>query len=418
MAKIKNKLLTLSFAASLFAISSNAIDLDAAISMALHKNPDLLVQYANLEESKQNIQLTKSSFNPKLDLSYGYNKRNRVIGTQTEEDGTLSTIISYNLFNGFKDLSNNQSAKFLSKASMYSLEALKNDIALNTKKAYINVLDKINALETFESEYELFNKQLNDAKNRYEQGLLARNDLLQVQVNMSNAKQNVVKAKSDVKISKIKLSNIIGGIDLSNENFEKLKDTNLNLLIDDLTKLEDRSEIKALKMNIESLKKQQTATKGSYLPTLNASFSHNRYYEDLSFNETNGVNNQNIAGLNASWNLYNGGKDKTQLAIYNTQISKIKAQLVKTRLDIQLQYEDAKLNLEVAKDNYETAALALEQAKENYNIVKNRFAEGISTSTDLTDANFLLTSAKQRYSRAYFDKYLSIATLHRVFEIM
>ena len=48
--------------------------------------------------------------------------------------------------------------------------------------------------------------------------------------------------------------------------------------------------------------------------------------------------------------------------------------------------------------------------------MKNRFLEGISTSTDLTDANYLLTQAKQGYNRAYFDKYLAISTLDRIFE--
>lgn len=88
----------------------------------------------------------------------------------------------------------------------------------------------------------------------------------------------------------------------------------------------------------------------------------------------------------------------------------------KTKLDIKLQYENAKSNLQVSSENLETSKLALLQAQENYAIVKNRFLEGISTSTDLTDANYLLTQAKQGYNRAYFDKYLAISTLDRIFE--
>ena len=77
----------------------------------------------------------------------------------------------------------------------------------------------------------------------------------------------------------------------------------------------------------------------------------------------------------------------------------------KTKLDIKLQYENAKSNLQVSSENLETSKLALLQAQENYAIVKNIFLEGIATSTDLTDANYLLTQAKQGYNRAYFDKY-------------
>lgn len=418
MKRIKNKLLTLSLVASVYATGASALDLDGAVYIALHKNPDLLAQYATFDESKQNVELRDSDFRPKLDLSYAYNKRDDVNVGANKEDGTFAAKLSYNLFNGFKDISNKQSAKFLSKSSKFSLEALKNDIALDTKKAYINVLDKQNALETFEVEFELFEKQYIDAKNRYDQGLMARNDLLQVQVNMSNAKQNVVRAKADVNIAKIELSNILGGMDLKNEKIEKLKDSSLNNPKVDETVLDNRSEIQALKMNLESLRKQQKATKSTYYPKVDASVSHNRFYEDLGFNENDGsIDDQNVFNLTASWNLYDGGSTKTQVAIYNTQMARLKAQLAKTTLDVKLQYENAKSDLNVANDNYKTASLALEQAKENYNIVRNRFSEGISTSTDLTDANFLLTSAKQRFSRAYFDKYLSIATLYRVLEV-
>ena len=50
------------------------------------------------------------------------------------------------------------------------------------------------------------------------------------------------------------------------------------------------------------------------------------------------------------------------------------------------------------------------QAKENYNIVKSRFDEGVSSSTDLIDANYLLTQAKQNFYKAYFDKYISVGS--------
>lgn len=164
MKRIKNKLLTLSLVASVYATGASALDLDGAVYIALHKNPDLLAQYATFDESKQNVELRDSDFRPKLDLSYAYNKRDDVNVGANKEDGTFAAKLSYNLFNGFKDISNKQSAKFLSKSSKFSLEALKNDIALDTKKAYINVLDKQNALETFEVEFELFEKQYIDAK--------------------------------------------------------------------------------------------------------------------------------------------------------------------------------------------------------------------------------------------------------------
>ena len=169
-------------------------------------------------------------------------------------------------------------------------------------------------------------------------------------------------------------------------------------------------------MNLQSIKELEKSMKAGYYPKVDTSVSYNKYYDEVSKKIEDKEENQNIANVTATWNLYNGGYDESQGAIYKTKYLSAMSLLSKTKLDIKLQYEDAKSNYEVAIDNLETSKLALLQAQENYSIVKNRFSEGISTSTDLTDANYLLTQAKQGFNRAYFDKYLAISTLDRIFE--
>ncbi|MGB5791434.1 TolC family protein [Poseidonibacter sp.] len=411
MKKIKTKLLAISLVASIFTTNVPALTIEESGQIALKENLNIQSKNYDYLESIENISSTNSTLLPKVDLSYSYNDRDEVNSGQVDTDATLSEKISYNLFNGFKDIADKNSAKFLSKSSNFSLNALKQDIILDTKIAYINYLDKQNALDTYISAYKLFQEQYEDSKNRYNQGLIAKNDLLQVQVNMSSAKQNVVKAKGDVRIAKYNLSNILGGKDLSNEAIEKLDEKKLVIKKYDEKALENRSEIQALKMNIEAIKEQTKSSRSAYYPKINASLSHNKYYEDINTNE-----DQNIASLSASWNLFNGGFDKSKTTIYKTRLLKAKAQLVKTNLDIKLQFENANSDLEVAIDNLQTAVLSLELALENYDIVKNRFSEGVSTSTDLSDANFLLTQARQNHNRAYFDKFLALSTLDRVIE--
>lgn len=412
----KIKLITLSLTA-FFAVNINAMTLNEAVDIALKNNFDIQGKKYDYIESLENVKSNKSNFMPKLDLGYSYLNRDDANIGELEEEAAASIALSYNLFNGFKDLALTQSSNFLSESSQYSLNAIKQDIVLNTKIAYIDFLDKKNELETYKSALKLFQEQFVDSMNRFEQGLIAKNDLLQVQVNTSSAKQNVVKAQGALKVSKHKLSNILGGIDLTYEVIEDLDEKSLQISSFDEKQLENRSEIQALNMNLKSIKELEKSVKSGFLPKVDASISHNKYFDGLStksFDE--GEENQNIAKLSASWNLYNGGYDSAQTEIYKTKYLSAISLLNKTKLDIKLQYESAKSDLEVAIDNLETSKLALLQAKENYSIVKNRFAEGISTSTDLTDANYLLTQAQQGFNRAYFDKYLAISTLDRIFE--
>lgn len=413
-----NKFLKTTITIALFSTSSYALNLDEAIKIALENNYDL--QNKNIEVSQQidNVNISKSSFLPKLDLSYGYSNIDKPTSSQYNDSGTLSTTISYNLFNGLKDISNLDIANLDLKSTQYYKESLKFDTILNVKNAYVKYLNMQNTKDTFEVQYKLFKKQFEDSKVRYEQGLLAKNDLLQVQVNMSNALQNLTNAKANVEISKLELSNILGGKDLSNETIEKLDESKLdNFKIENQT-IENRSELKALNLNLEALNKNEVVLNSSFYPKVDGSFSHKNYYENSAFGRyDSGVDEQSVASINLSWNIYNGNSDKTKKLINKKEIVKLQNSIKKTKLQLNLQLQTAKLNYEVAKANYETATLSLDQAKENYNIVRNRFDEGVSSSTDLIDANYLLTQGKQNYYKAFFDKYISLETLKRVLEI-
>ena len=413
----KIKLIALSLTAFL-AVNANALNLDEAVNIALKNNFDIQGKNYDYLESLENVKVNRAGFLPKLDTAYTYTNTDEANSGFESDDGVASVTLSYNLFNGFKDMALKDSANYLSESSQYSLDATKQDIVLETKTAYINYLDKLNALETYKSAYSLFQEQYENSKNKFEQGLIAKNDLLQVQVIMSNSKQNVVKAQGDLKVAKHKLSNILGGIDLSNEKIENLDEKSLVASNYDEKQLENRSEIQALSMNLKSIRELEKSANAGYYPKINASVSHNEYYDGFTNDRPqNKEDNQNIAKVSATWNLYNGGADLAQSEMYKKRYLSVNSLLNKTIHEINLQFENAKSNLEVATDNLETSRLALLQAQENYEIVKNRFNEGISTTTDLTDANYLLTQAKQGYNRAYFDKYLAISTLDRIFEI-
>ncbi|MEZ4694131.1 MAG: hypothetical protein R2837_09120 [Aliarcobacter sp.] len=86
---------------------------------------------------------------------------------------------------------------------------------------------------------------------------------------------------------------------------------------------------------------------------MNASVSHNEYYDGFTNDRPQrGEDNQNIAKVSASWNLYNGVR-LIWLKVKYTKKRYLSANslLNKTIHEINLQYESAKSNLEVAIDN-------------------------------------------------------------------
>ena len=70
----------------------------------------------------------------------------------------------------------------------------------------------------------------------------------------------------------------------------------------------------------------------------------------------------------------------------------------------------------VSAGRIELARVGIEQAEENYRITDNQFRERVATTTDLLDARFLLSRARDEYNNAVYNVSLSLAALERVVE--
>ena len=303
--------------------------------------------------------------------------------------------------------------KDLFESSKFIYEATKQDLILRVKTKYINYILKQKNSQTFSEALKLYEKQYEDSSNFFAQGLIAKNELLEVEVQMLQAKQNLQNAKKDEKISKYELENIIG---------TKLVDKVEQIKIDDSisfdkTDIENRSELKALSLLVKSFISISKSSQSGYMPKVDASFSVNKYGEDISpNNRTDYPDDQSIASININWNLYNGEKDKLSVLINRKKARQYEMQLKDLKQQIELQYVNANEELEVSKLNLKTARKALETSKLNYEIVVNKVQEGLSSNKDLIDANYLFTKSKQNYFSAYYDRYLAIAILQRVLE--
>lgn len=407
---MKNKIIGLSLFTCL---NLFALDINQAVDTAIKNNYSLKQQHYVLEESELNLDSSYSGYKPKLDLSYTYNNRNQIISGQIKKDSTASATVSYNLFNGFMDKYNIDASEHLYESSKLTYEAAKQDLILNVKSKYIDFLLEQKNTQTFTEALKLFEKQYEDSSNFFAQGLIAQNELLEVEVQMLQATQDLQNAKTNTKISKHELENVLG-----TKIVDEVESINLNENISfDKNNIENRSELKALELISQSYTSLAKGSQSGYMPTIDASFSVNKYGDDTNPSDRVGYpNSQSIGTVSVNWNLYNGDSDKTAVLINRKKASQYKMQLEDLKQKIELQYENSHEQLEVSKLNLKTANKALETAKLNYEIVVNKVQEGLSSNKDLIDANYLLTQSKQNYFSAYYNRYLAIATLQRVLE--
>jgi len=75
--------------------------------------------------------------------------------------------------------------------------------------------------------------------------------------------------------------------------------------------------------------------------------------------------------------------------------------------------KQAYLDLVEAEKNIPVAQSAVVQAEENFRLYKEQYAEQMATSTDVLDAQTLLTEARKNYYNALSDYHIAKAHLGR-----
>ena len=415
---MKKIILSTLAAVSLFSINASALNMNSAVEAALLNNNVLKEQSYKIKEYDENVKGAKTAYNPTFDVDYSYDAKNNERSTQTKHDSAFNAKLSYNLFNGYSDKYTISSAQKNLLSTQYAFEATKQDIILKTKEDFISYLKNRRNTIVQQNAVKLFQKQYDDSKNFYEQGVrVALNNLLEVEIELLQAKQRLLKSKSAQKIAKMQLYTTMGLY--INEDIDEVQlENSENILASfDKKELNNRNEIKALKMYKEALLNNKKSLKGNYYPKVDASLEHKRYGDTVGLNEKDGsYEPQNVGKVTLSWNLYNGGKDESDMVVYRHQMSQVNAQINDMKLKIDLQYSSAEEQYILTSENLKISTKALEQSRVNYEIVDNRFKEGVSTSKDLIDANYLLTQAQENYYSAYYDKIFAKATLERIFE--
>ena len=396
---------------------SFALTIDEAVEYAMQNNHTIKQSEFDFLASQERTSQQQASFLPRVDLYYNYSERNRVLSpTAQKRDSAAGVRMTYNLFNGLSDKYGVDSAKFVEQNRYLLYSATKRDIALETKNRFVEYLKTYKNQEIAKSSLDMFEKHFTDASNYFEQGLIARNELLEVEVQMLEARQLYRSAQRQVEIAKKSLENIIG-MDIDTP----IQDIYLEAIELKYAQMQEglihRDEVAALQNMTQSVHSAIKANRGNFLPQANIALSHSEYGNSWDLSSQNSPNSQRVASLELQWNIFAGGAHRSQEKIYRHEASGLSEKTQELIKEIELQFDRSWSQYEMMADNVATAKQALQAAQENYDISQRQFYEGLLKSSDLITANHLLARAKQNYNYAMYDKMIAVYTIKRVAQI-
>lgn len=322
------------------------------------------------------------------------------------------------IFTGFKLSSSSNIAEYNYEAAKEDYNRDEQNLILNIKKAYWNLFKAEKVKEFVKQNEEQIKAHLNDIQNFYNQGLSTKNDLLKVQVELSNAQLREIDAQNNVKLARLSLNNIIN-IPLLTET--KIQDSiisqaNRNFELDQLIykASENRPELKSLQYKIKTGESAVTLAQSGWFPQiyLTGNYYYSRPNQRIipaqdKFKDTWDVS------LTLSYDLWNWGAagDKTEQA--EAQLEQVKDSYKIISDNIQLEVTQSYLNIIQNKEKISVSLESVKQAKENYRVTNEMFKNGLALNTDLLDAEVALLQANTNYIQALVDYEIAKAELEK-----
>ncbi len=371
------------------------------------------VEIARLDE-----RIGRSAFLPRVDAAYTANQLDEDGAFENSENSSLTGRVSWNVFSGFRDRYRVESAELIRKTKAFELDSLLQDIKHGVAVRYLDIFDKQNRLNIAKEEYNLLVRRYVDAENRHSVGLIRKNDLLKIKVDMDNAQQKMKQAEAGYEKSVNLLENMIGesldGRDPAFTEFESLP----AVLGEDAyeARIQNRNEIKALETAAEAEKKKVLSAESAYYPSVDLVGAWSLYGDDYVMGLGDDSEDELRLQINVNINLYDGGKKYYDIRKAKLNVSRVEKDLYELKQDFATELENILLDYYVTLENLKVSETGISQADENLRVADISFKEGVETATDVLDAIFSLSRAKYNYVNAKNALYLNYFGLRRMID--
>ncbi len=394
--------------------------LDKCLKIAIANNPTIRAAISNTEVFKNRVGRARAEYFPKFDISNGYSFDNQsafmsIFDLDVNSFEMFNIGISQLIFDFGKTGTAIDIQKTHLSAEKAELRATINDIAFNVKQAYFTLLLAFHTQDVIKESVEQYEQLLAQAKAFYEVGSKPKIDVLTAEVNLSNAKLDLIRAKNRVEVAFASLNNTMG---LPESPVYRLKDK-LRYLEEVFefkemiqTAYDNRPDFKSAVLKVKASEKEVKLAKKDYFPTIKggAGFNLTAFDTDLGSNIDEGWR----AGVNLDLPILNPYLTHKKINEAKAAYEKETSDAESLKNDLYFQVKQAYTDFVEAKNSVPASEVALAQAEENYSLAKGRYEVGVGDPIELKDAELTYRSAKLAYYEALYDYNVALARIENV----
>jgi outer membrane protein len=424
------------------------LSLREAVEIALRESPILRGAVAELKAAEARLQMARSEKRWQLSV-------NAFASTGTE--GAILTspptiipsatmllprrtffdanaMLMFSIFTGGRLEALIHQAEAVRHATAAQLEAMRLDVALETKLAYRRALLAREMVRVAEVYVAATEERVRVDKVAAQVGRIPEFWVLRSEAELANARQMLANAQRDYETALITLKAIMGvhpdsEITLTDElqwdegrgardgtERDEGRGARDELKVGELPKrekllaeaMEKRPELRAALRQVEAQNYAVRAAKALYAPQVGWTVMAN-YMSGTGDMGQGGY----LAGIAVGLPIFDGGRRKAMVGEAQAMREKALAEVERLKLQIASEVDTALRELQTALQNLQTAQAALKAAEEDERVAKVRYEAGRSVLVEYLDALATLVRAQVNYAQAIYELFVAYDKLQR-----
>jgi outer membrane protein TolC len=194
---------------------SSTLNKDNIISTALKNREDIRALKYALEVNKEDENLAKSRFYPKLALVGEFKKQGDTLslngnGFSNADQSYIATNISWNIFNGYTDKKQYEASRYKTLSATTTLEDYKNLVKTEIENSFLTLEALKLKLKSANMEFKAQKEYNKLIQGRFDNQLSSADELSRSIANLSSAKAKVSVLKSQIFIQEEKIKLMAG----------------------------------------------------------------------------------------------------------------------------------------------------------------------------------------------------------------
>lgn len=405
-------------------VSPTSIQLSEALELAQKVNQQIRLAKIDEQIAGANLKQTEAIWLPQLNLSYTAMSTNNPLnafGFKLQQANVSAADFNPAILNNPGATPNyltqlslqqpivNMDMLYMRKAAEKQTEVLSlqtkrtaEAVKLQVTQVYLNLQFLYSAETVTKTALATIQSIYGFTKNRFDQGLMQKSDLLNVEVQVKNAETQL----NDVQSKIIAASDQLGLLMNQPKGIVYVTNTLVLALPTSMVKTipTDRSDFKAMETGLGIYDIAIKGTKMSWLPRLNAFANY-----QLNDKKALGFNaGSYFAGVQLSWDILKGNQTKNKVATQIIEKSKLKEQFNSKIDQEQVALQTALRDLKDAQYKYGQLQKSIEQAEEALRILQNRYHQGLVSTNDVLLAQTQLLQQKLMQAEAKLAEYSAI----------